>query len=147
MVHSVCTLQSSGQGVCHSVAAHWLQPRREGRSPNLIVVRTTELAVYSVQKHNVPPSTNKESSEPSHVPCHTLQLEFSQELFGEVMSMACLQARRQNYRDSIVLAFQSVRRSMPCPSSWFLGHASALQRVQDRQPRIIGNRSRNCRDK
>lgn len=146
MVHSVCTLQSSGQGVCHSVAAHWLQPRREGRSPNLIVVRTTELAVYSVQKHNVPPSTSKEGSEASHVPCHTLQLEFSQELFGEVMSMACLQARRQNYRDSIVLAFQSVRRSMPLPFLVVPG-PSALQWAQVRQHRIIGNRSRSCRDK
>lgn len=115
MVQSVCTLQSSGQGVCHSVAAHWLQTRGEGRFPNLVVIRTTELAVYSVQKHSVSLSSSKEGSEAAHVPCHTLQLEFSQELYGEVMSMACLQARRQSYRDSIVLAFQSVRFMDPLP--------------------------------
>eukprot|EP00892_Ulva_mutabilis_P007723 jgi/Ulvmu1/5322/UM022_0116.1 len=126
MVHSVCTLQSSGQGVCHSVAAHWLQPRKEGRFPNLVVVRTTELAVYSVCKHDVLPGNSKEGSDNSHVPRHTLQLEFSQELYGEVMSMACLNARRQNYRDSIVLAFESgqvsvlawdVKKHCPVPTS------------------------------
>lgn len=113
MVNSVCTIQSSGQGVCHSVAAHWLQPRKEGRFPNLIVIRTTELAVYSVYKHTVSPGNGKEGTETSHVPRHTLQLEFSQELYGEVMSMACLHARRQNYRDSIILAFESVRCLLP----------------------------------
>lgn len=108
MVHSICTVQSSGQGVSHSVAAHWLQPRKEGRFPNLIIIRTTELVVYSVQKHAASPSSSKDASDASHVPRHTLELEFSQEMFGEVMSMACLPARRQNYRDSIVLAFDSV---------------------------------------
>lgn len=111
MVKSLCKVDCAPQGVTQSVAAHWLHSREEGRFPNLIAVRTTEFSVYSVRVHTLHDSTSvaagdQEGKRPAS---HTLELEYSTHLHGEVQAMACLPARRHTFRDSIILMFESVR--------------------------------------
>lgn len=123
MVKSVCKVDCAPQGVTHSVAAHWLHSRKEGRFPNLIVVRTTEFSVYSVKIHTPndltsPAAGDREDKRPAS---HTLELEYSTHLNGEVQAMACLPARRHTFRDSVILMFESVSRSRMRP-----GHSACL---------------------
>jgi hypothetical protein len=111
MVKSICKVECAPQGVTQSVAAHWLHSRKEGRFPNLIVVRTTELSVYSVRTHKADdsqplPAGDRQDKRPA---MHTLELEYSTNLNGEVLAIACLPARRHTFRDSVVLMFASVR--------------------------------------
>ena len=112
MVKSLCKVQCSPQGVTQSVAAHWLHSRKEGRFPNLIVVRTTEFSVYCVKIHATDDkaSLDADDQEAKRPASHTLELEYSTHLHGEVLAMACLPARRHTFRDSIILMFESVRR-------------------------------------
>jgi hypothetical protein len=107
MVKSICKVSTDPQGVTHSVSAYWLQPKREGQFPNLIVVQTTELLVYSVKKHVSATSDGDAARE--GLSGHTLELEYRTHLHGEVLAITCLRARRHNYRDSLIMVFESVR--------------------------------------
>jgi hypothetical protein len=105
MVQTLCKTSSPPQGVTHSVSAFWLAPKQDSEFPNLILIRTTVLEVYSLFHHG-----RKKAQVPSegHQPSHTLQLEYTKTLHGEVQALACLASRRTGQRDSIVLAFDMV---------------------------------------
>jgi hypothetical protein len=104
MVNTLCKARCEPQGITHSVAAFWTASKQDKKLPDLIAVRTTILDVYTVHRH-----FDSETNQHGHRPSHTLQLECSQPLHGEVQSMACLSARRPGQRDSLVLAFDAVR--------------------------------------
>ena len=108
MSQTLCKVCSEPQGVTHSEAAFWTAAKQDGALPNLIVVRTTVLDVYNVSRHDGSASQQADS-ETAHKPAHTLQLEATFTLHGEVRALCCLASRRAGHRDSLVLAFDGVR--------------------------------------
>lgn len=106
MVQTLCRTVAPPQGITHCVSAYWLAPKQACQHPNLIVIRTSVLEVYSVHHH--PPGADAERTD-SHTPQHTLLLEHTEVLHGEVLAAACLPARRAGHRDSVVFAFDAVR--------------------------------------
>jgi hypothetical protein len=106
MVQTLCKICSDPQGITHSVAAYWLAPKQDADFPNIVAVRTNVLDVYSILHSNGKHAANGKES---HCPSHTLQLEHTQALQGQVQAIACLNSRRAGHRDSIVLVFDAVR--------------------------------------
>lgn len=115
MVKSICKIECAPQGATQSVAAHWLHSRKEGGFPNLIVVRTTELSVYSVKSTSPDDSKAQSADERQNKrpASRTLELEYSTHLNGDVLAIACLPARRHTFRDSVILMFESVCYNTP----------------------------------
>ena len=112
MVQTLCKVCSEPQGITHAVSAFWTTAKQDGALPDLIAIRTTVLDVYSVLRHG------SEEQHAVHRPSHTLQLEASHTLHGEVRAMVCLSSRRAGHRDSVVLTFDAVRPSSPlCQTS------------------------------
>jgi hypothetical protein len=76
----------------------------------LIVVRTTEFAVYSVKIHTSDEfkSSAAGDRQDTRPASHTLELEYCTHLNGEVQAIACLPARRHTFRDSVILMFELV---------------------------------------
>jgi hypothetical protein len=106
MVQTLCKTCSEPQGITHSVSAFWLAPKQDSAHADLIVIRTNVLDVYTVLKRS---TSEAQPQHEGHCPSHTLLLEHSQELHGEVQAITCLTSRRAGHRDSIVLAFDAVR--------------------------------------
>lgn len=105
MVQTLCKVCAEPQGITHALSAFWTAAKQDGALPDLITVRTTVLDVYTVLRHG------SEEQQASHRPSHTLQLEASHTLHGEVRTMVCLSSRRAGHRDSLVLVFDAVRFS------------------------------------
>ena len=102
MVQTLCKTAAPPQGITHCVSAFWLQPKQSTPFPNLIVIRTTDLDVYSVHHHPKAERTD------GHTPEHTLLLEHTETLHGEALAIASLPSLRSGHCDSIVLAFAGV---------------------------------------
>jgi hypothetical protein len=110
MVLTVCKTTGQPQGITHCASAFWLAPSKGSQHANLVVARTTLLEVYSVLHHpGSAPGAADAGPDAQHVPTHTLLLEYSQTLNGEVQAMATLPSRRPHLRDAIILAFDHVR--------------------------------------
>jgi hypothetical protein len=106
MVQTLCKVSSEPHGVTHCVSAYWLAPKQDSDFPDLIVVRSNVLVVYSVLHSG---SKKAVSGGGGHCPSHTLQIEYTTVLHGEVHALACLASRRGGHRDSLVIAFDAVR--------------------------------------
>jgi hypothetical protein len=117
MVNTLCKACCEPQGITHSVAAFWTASKQDRKLPDLIACRTTILDVYTVREHGDGTQTPQHGYKPSH----SLQLECSLPLHGEVQSMACLSARRPGQRDSLVLVLDAVRIRL-----FMLLHATCL---------------------
>jgi len=95
MVLSLCRETSDPTGVTHCAAAYWTRARDEADVPDVIVAKTTQLEVYSLDEYGAGDGV--------------LELQATHKLFGEVQGMAALQSRVHGTRDALVIAFGEVR--------------------------------------